>query len=115
MRKIESYSFGSVSVDRRRYTSDLVIYPDNIQADWWRKDGHRLQLEDIPEVLKNPPEVLVVGRGDSARMVVDAKVESELEKRGVQLIAEPTQAACDKFNELSGEGRNVVAALHLTC
>jgi len=115
MRKIESYSFGSVSVDGRRYTSDLVIYPDNIQADWWRKDGHRLQLEDIPEVLKNPPEVLVVGRGDSARMVVDAKVESELEKRGVQLIAEPTQAACDKFNELSGEGRNVVAALHLTC
>lgn len=115
MRKIESYSFGAVSVDGHRYTRDLIIYPGRIESGWWRKEGHRLHLEDITDVLENPPEVLVVGRGDSARMVVDAAVEKELEKRDIELVAEPTAAACERYNELSREGKHVVAALHLTC
>ena len=115
MRRIESYSFGAISVDGNRYTSDLIIYPGRVESGWWRKEGHRLHIEDIPEVLKNPPEVLVVGRGDSARLVVDAEVEKELQRREIKLVAEPTKAACERFNELSREGKHVVAALHLTC
>ena len=47
MARIEGYSFGSISVDGRRYKSDLIIYPDRVRSDWWRKEGHQLQLEDI--------------------------------------------------------------------
>lgn len=115
MKRIEGYSFGSVSVDGRRYTSDLIVFPESIRSDWWRKEGHRLRVEDIPEVLEDPPEILVVGRGDSAQMVVDPDVKRELEKRDVELVAEPTGSACERFNELSREGKRVVAALHLTC
>ncbi len=115
MRKIEGYSFGSVSIDGKRYTSDLIVYPERVEAGWWRGEGHRLRVEDISGVLEEPPEVLVVGRGSSAQMVVDAGVEKELERRGVELVAEPTETACERFNELSREGKRVVAALHLTC
>ena len=115
MRKIEGYSFGAVSVDGHRYTSDLIIYPGRIESNWWRKEGHRLQVEDISGVLKDQPEVLVVGRGESGVMVVDPTVEKELEMRKIELVAEPTKAACERFNELSREGKHVVAALHLTC
>jgi len=114
MRKIEDYSFGFISVDGHRYNKDLIVYPDSIQPNWWRKEGHRLQLEDIAGVLEDPPEILVVGRGDSSMMVVDPRVAEALEKLNVQLVAASTRAACDKFNDLSKEGRRVVAALHLT-
>jgi hypothetical protein len=115
MAKIEKYSFGSISIDGRAYDKDLIIYPDRVQDGWWRKEGHRLQIDDIRDVLADPPEVLVVGQGDSARMRVDPRVNEALAKLEVQLIAAPTKRACEEFNRLSAQGKHVVAALHLTC
>ncbi len=115
MRKIEDYSFGSVCVDGQKYGRDLIVYPERIHEGLWRKEGHRLHIEDILDVLDDPPEVLVVGCGESARMVVDPAVEATLERLSVKLVAEATKSACDRFNELSQEGKRVVAALHLTC
>jgi len=115
MSKIEKYSFGSIHVDGRKYGRDLIIYPGKVHPEWWRKEGHKLQLEDIPEVLADPPEVLVVGQGDPGRMQVDRRVAETLSNLRVQLVVAPTQKACDTFNELSQKGKRVVAALHLTC
>lgn len=115
MQKIDQYSFGSIDIGGKRYETDVIIYPDRVQPNWWRKEGHRLRLEDIADVLADPPEVLVVGRGEPGRMEVDARVAEALDRLNVQLVEAPTGAACDRFNELSQEGRRVVAALHLTC
>ena len=115
MARIDAYSFGSISVDGHRYRGDLIIYPDRIQPDWWRKEGHKLQLEDIPDVLADPPEVLVVGQGDPGRMRVAPPVAETLDKLDVRFIVAPTKMACSEFNRLSEEGKRVVAALHLTC
>jgi hypothetical protein len=115
MNKIKAYSFGTISIDGHLYESDIIIHPDRVQEEWRRKEGHRLQLDDISELLANPPEVLVVGQGAYGRMQLDPRVSKELNKLKVQLIAEPTKNACDRFNELLESGRNVVAALHLTC
>lgn len=115
MRRIEGYSFGSVRIDGEKHTSDLIVYPDRIESNWWRKKGHTLRVEDIPHVLENPPDVLVVGCGDSARMIVHPDVKKELDKRGIRLFSERTGVACERFNELSLDGAHVVAALHLTC
>lgn len=115
MKRIEHYCFGTISIDGQKYQQDLIIYPDRIDSGWWRKEGHRLQLEDISGVLAAPPEALVVGQGDPGKMHVDGRVAEELERLNVRLIAAPTRVACDKFNELLGEGKHVVAALHLTC
>jgi hypothetical protein len=115
MKKIEKYSFGVIKVDGQGYQQDLIIYPDRVQSGWWRKEGHRLQLEDIQTVLADPPETLVVGRGEPGRMQVDTRVVEELERLNVRLVAAPTRDACEKFNELMEEGKHVVAALHLTC
>jgi hypothetical protein len=115
MARIDTYSFGSISVDGRRYRSDVIIYPDKVHSDWWRKDGHKLQLEDILDVIADPPEVLVVGQGEPGRMLVTPPVAEALDKLNVRLIAVPTKTACSEFNQLSEQGKRVVAALHLTC
>jgi hypothetical protein len=113
--RIQKYSFGSISVDGQTYKDDLIIYPDRIQEDWRRKIGHRLQVEDLAEILSDPPEALIVGQGDYGRMELDTHVYEVLKKLRVELVAAPTKEACERFNELSGLGKKVVAALHLTC
>lgn len=111
---IESYSFGHITIDGREYRSDVIVYRDRVDGSWWRKQGHRLQVEDIPEVLRRQPDVLVVGTGDSGRMKVDDEVREEAKRRGIALMVSDTHRAVEAYNELAPE-KHVVAALHLTC
>ena len=68
MMRIDSYSFGVMKVDGAEYTADLIIFPDRIRANWWRKQGHSLAVEDLDDVLGFKPEVLVIGKGASGLM-----------------------------------------------
>ncbi|MGB2662200.1 MAG: Mth938-like domain-containing protein, partial [Candidatus Omnitrophota bacterium] len=61
--RIDSYTFGSITVNGKRYTSDLIVFPDKIQSYWQRLDSHILNLDDLKEVMEYGPEILVVGRG----------------------------------------------------
>ena len=111
---IDSYSFGSITVNGRRYTSDLIIYPDRVDSSWWRREGHNLCMEDLGEVLRYQPEVLVIGRGKPGLMTVGDDLIELLNQRGIEVRAAPTAKAVKLYNQLS-PGKKVVAALHLTC
>ena len=114
MNTIDSYRFGQVVVDGEQYTSDVIIFPDRVRSDWFRKAGHQLRLEDIVEVIAEEPEVLVVGTGASGLMKVLPEVAQMAEAQGITLITEPTENACNTYNQLS-RSKRVVAALHITC
>lgn len=111
---IDSYDFGRITIDGKRYNTDLLVFPDKIKTGWWRKEGHRLQIADLNEVLEAKPEVLVVGTGYSGMMNVPPETRKYIESEGIQLIVQKTAEACKTFNHLI-ESRTVVAALHLTC
>lgn len=111
---IDSYEFGRIVVDGRTFTQDIILWPDRIQASWWRQQGHLLQLADIPEIIKEKPEVLIVGQGQPGKMQVDPELARTLHSLGIQVLAVPTAEACRLFNSLAGQ-RQVAAALHLTC
>jgi hypothetical protein len=112
---IDSYRFGHLVVDGRAYSKDVIILPDKLIANWWRKEGHALHAEDLEEVLAaRPPDLLVVGQGAQGRMRVTAEARQSLELAGVDLIAEPTERACQTYNA-TREKKVVAAALHLTC
>lgn len=101
-------------MDNETYTRDVIIFPDRVRAEWWRREGHELCIEDLGEVWPARPEVLVVGTGYYGRMVVLPEVEEEASRRGVRLLAAETKEACGLYNQLRERSR-VVAALHLTC
>lgn len=111
---IDSYSFGEIVVDGRRYTSDVIIYPDRVDGSWWRRQGHQLHIDDIREVIREIPEVLVIGTGDSGLMEVLPQTRNHLESLGIKLFSEATHKACETYNRLCSS-KKVVAALHLTC
>jgi len=112
---IDSYQFGKIVVDGTSYSSDCVILGDAVQANWWRKQGHLLAVEDLQPVLAAKPSALVVGCGASKMMKVSEETRQALQLQNIELIALDTNEAVEKFNELAEKGRDVAAALHLTC
>jgi hypothetical protein len=111
---IESYDFGRIIINGRKFASDVVIFQDRINGNWWRKEGHLLSVDDVKEIVDAKPEVLVVGTGYSGLMKIRPQTEKYLSSSGIELIAAKTEKACKIYNDLS-KSRRVVAALHLTC
>lgn len=111
---IDSYQFGQISVDGKQYIADVIIFPDRVEDNWWRKSGHQLCLEDIADVMAENPEVLIVGTGASGLVEVLPEVRQDADARGIELIVETTDKAWHTYNQLCRSQR-VVAALHLTC
>jgi len=95
---INSYQFGVIIVNGRRYTSDVIIYPDRVDDNWWREK----------------PEIVVIGSGNSGLMKVPPSTRHWIEGKGIRLKVEPTQTACQIYNQLQ-KTHKIVAALHLTC
>jgi hypothetical protein len=113
MARLENYRFGRLTVDGEEHTRDLIVLPDRVVPDWWRREGHSLAIEDLDEVLDALPARLVLGVGAYGRLRPDAAVIAELQRRGVEVECLPTDAAVLRYGEL--DERRTAAALHLTC
>lgn len=111
---IESYDFGHIVIDKREYTSDVIIYPYGVDGTWRRKEGHRLDPADLPRVIREKPEVLVVGTGYYGGMRVPVETRKHLESQGIRVIVERTTEAWQTYNRLCHD-KKTIAALHLTC
>jgi hypothetical protein len=112
---IESYDFGHIVIDGRAYTADVIVLPNRVLSSWWRQEGHELAPADLDEAIAAQPDALVVGTGHSGLMRVLSETETYLAEQNIQFVVERTADACQTYNRLLRSGRNVVAALHLTC
>jgi len=111
---IDSYSFGSIVIDGKKYRKDLIIFPERIKENWFRRRGHLLTEEDIVEVLDYGPEVFIIGTGANGLMKVDEKVIEKLETAGIEYMIKKSGDAVDEYNQIYGD-KKTVCALHLTC
>jgi hypothetical protein len=111
---IDSYRFGQIVIDGQTHHKDVIIFPHRILGRWWRKEGHLLQPEDLETVFEAAPKILVVGQGAYGQMVVATETEQALQTAHIELIAQPTEQACQTYNKMREQGE-IVAALHLTC
>jgi hypothetical protein len=122
--EIQSYEFGCIVIDGETYTKDVIILPDRVIGSWWRQEGHALHPGDLADIVdlstsaaapsEIRPQVLIVGQGAYGRMRVTTETHQALQAAGIELIAQPTEKACQTYNHLR-EQRTVAAALHLTC
>lgn len=113
MPEVAEYVFGRVTIDGREETRDVIVLPQRVVRDWWRKDGHGLVLDDLEGVLDELPERLVVGTGAYGRMRPDPGALEALQARGVEVEVLPTAEAVTRYAEL--DPKTTAAALHLTC
>ncbi len=112
--RIDAYRFGRIEINGQIYHRDVIILPDRVLPNWWRVEGHSLSYEDLSQVFRFTPRILVVGLGSYSRMHIPERTREEIEEAGIELIALPTSKACEIYNQLH-EVEHVVAALHLSC
>ena len=111
---IDSYSFGTIVIDGKKYQKDIIIFPDRIKPDWIRKKGHLLTEDDIKEVLDFSPDVFIIGTGASGLMKVDENLKTKIKNSGIDLIIGKTDIAVREYNRIYSI-KKTVSALHLTC
>ncbi len=113
MPAVDEYRFGHIVIDGEEHARDVILLPDRVVSNWWRKDGHSLVVEDLDDVLDELPSNLVIGAGAYGRMKPDPNAITELRGRGVNVEVLPTEQAVARYREL--DPSTTAAALHLTC
>ena len=110
--------FGEIEVEKQRYDYDVVIEAGKVRK---RKKGPSKQYREqsghtplsIKEQIPWGGNQLIVGTGVYGRLPVMPEVEQEANRRGIKLVAVPTEKACRLLKDL--KSKDVYAILHTTC
>ncbi len=109
---IEYASFGKLVFEGKVYRSDCIIEGKKINSRWWRKEGNKLSIDDIEDVVREKPEAVVIGIGFVNLLDVQKSAVTELEGKGIEVIIEKTDKAVEIYNKLD-EGKKVIGIFHL--
>ena len=113
---IDRFRFGSVRIDGVDYTKDLVILGGVVRSPWRRTaGGHVFAPVDLANLNGAAPSVVCLGTGAIGMVKVEIATIEAFEAAGTEVIIDRTGTVIESFNRLSTEGRDVAAALHLTC
>ncbi|MCX7716754.1 MAG: MTH938/NDUFAF3 family protein [Endomicrobia bacterium] len=113
---ITHYEFGKIVINKQIYTSDIKIIKCKIIPNWWRKEGHKLCIQDIKDVLEAKPKKIIIGCGANSVMNVLDEVKTYCAENNIELFILNTYDAVDRYNKLSNEQQYETSlCLHLTC
>jgi len=116
--KIEEYEFGRIVIDGEEHSKDLVIEGGKIRKRR-KKPSKALKADYGHTPLSAEEEIpwgcsaLWVGTGMYGSLPLTPGLRKEAERRGVELVAEPTPRLIERIREGLPGGTNVI--LHLTC
>ncbi len=112
---ITDFSFGRIVANGQTCNNDIKIVQGTLIADWWRKKGHTVEIEDVQDALDSDPEILVIGQGQPGYMRIADSLREHLASNNIALIEEPTPRAIETYNRLLKEGRRVAGGFHVGC
>ncbi len=119
MAKIDKLSFGSIVIDGKKYSQDVLIFADGMVKK--RKGGflmfgsHGIKKEEIEELAEDSPEAVIIGTGTSGKASLAPEVEDWAKEKNLNLIVQPSHKAVAKLNELIEQKKKVAALIHITC
>lgn len=119
MAKIDSFSFGSIVVDGKKYRRDLIFLPDGTikrrKGGFWMFGDHNITKEEIEELFQSGAEVALIGIGTSSRALVSDEAKKYFEETNLDLSILPSTDAVGKWNQMLDQGKKVAALIHITC
>jgi hypothetical protein len=119
MAKVDSFQFGSIVIDGKKYGHDVLLFPDGVvrerKGGFWKFGSHAIKKTEIEELVKAKPEVLIVGTGTNGRARVDSEAEASAKEANIELLVAPSSEAINRLNQLVDGGKHIAALIHITC
>jgi len=107
---IKGYESGSVTVNNKQYSENLIITPDQLITPWEPTNPDELSQQHIEFLIDLEPEIILLGTGKSLCFPHPSLLSLAMQK-GIGFEVMDTGSACRTFNVLISEDRNVMAAL----
>lgn len=119
MAKIDSFSFGSIVVEGKKYGRDVMFFPDGSvkkrKGGFWKFGSHAIKKGEIEELVETSPDVVIVGTGTDAKARLEPDAESRARQAKAELVILPSFQAVERLNQLVDEGKRAAALIHITC
>jgi hypothetical protein len=111
-------SFGLIEIDGRRFDHDVVIEAGHVRRRkkkpskaFRNRSGHTPLSAD--ENIPWSASRLIVGTGASGQLPIMPELYQEAQRRGVEVVAVPTEEACGLLSDVGP--RDAAAVIHVTC
>lgn len=117
--KINSTSFGSITVRGKTFNHDILIRLGG-QVEKRRKKlskklygtSHKISLEEAKYIYEKGAEKLIMGTGQTGYVELSKKAEKYFRKKDCKVKLLPTPKAIKIWNKSKGR---VIAMFHVTC
>ena len=91
-------------------TGSIIVSANRLITDWPVTTPGEITADHVGQILDLEPEIVLIGTGQR-QVFLQPEMLMHFYKHPVGVEIMSTRAACDTFNILVSEGRNVVAAL----
>jgi hypothetical protein len=119
MMKIDSTQFGSITVDGETYAHDVVVRLSGKVEKRKKKlskkifgTSHMMSLPEAEFVYEKGSNLLVLGTGQYDNVRLSPEAAKFFERKGCEVLAEPTPRAIAAFNRATG---HKIGLFHVTC
>jgi len=117
---IDSAKFGSITIDKQKYSQVLIIGNSVIERNYDKLEklfgtSHKIGDWEAEKLAKNNPEVIIIGTGQSGVMDPQKNIVERFKNQEIEVIIQPTPKAVKTYNQEVGQGRKVNALIHTTC
>lgn len=117
--KINSTSFGSITIGGKTFNHDILIRL-NRQVEKRRKKlskklygtSHKISLEEAKYIYEKGAEKLIMGTGQTGYVELSKKAEKYFRKKDCKVKLLPTPKAIKIWNKSKGQ---TIAMFHVTC
>ena len=107
---IHSVSANGIRVVDQVCTGSIIVSASRLITDWPVMNAGEITADHIGQILALEPEIVLIGTGER-QIFLQPEILMHFYQQPVGVEIMSTRAACDTFNILVSEGRNVVAAL----
>lgn len=107
---ITGYGDGWIDINKQRYSSSLILLPNQLMPNWDATDLDSIKPEHFEQIASYQPDVVLLGTG-KRHQFIHPKLSIALAKANISLECMSSDAACRTYNILMAEGRNVAACL----
>ena len=117
--KIESTTFGTITIDGRTYEHDVVVRLSGEIVKRKKKlskklygTSHVLSEDEAKFLFEKGCDQVVIGSGQMDNVRLSPEAEAYFERKGCEVLLEPTPAAIRTFNRSRAKR---IGLFHVTC